>query len=149
MNVIDAAHRIAHEYPGGAEALAPRMGIGAAVFRSKLNPHTETHHLTLRESVRLQQLAQRYDVLHAMADELGHIAIPLPSVPDGEMAHALARTCAEFGEYLGRIDQALTDGAVTPNELKHLEKELTEMVAQAAHMQSLLASMSRPRAVAK
>jgi len=149
MNVLDAAHRIAHEYPGGAEALAPRMGIGPAVFRSKLNPTTETHHLTLREAVRLQQLALRYDVLHAMADELGHVAIPLPAVADGEVAHALARTCAEFGEYLGRIDQALRDGEVTPNELKRLEKELTEMIAQAAHMQSLLAGMSRLKVVAK
>lgn len=147
MNVIDAAHRIAHDYPGGAEALAPRMGIGPAVFRSKLNPNTETHHLTLRESVRLQQLTGRYDVLHAMAAELGHVVIPLPAVPEGEIAHALARTCAEFGEYLGCVEQALRDGVITPNEIKQLEKELTAMIAQAVQMQSLLVNMARLKAV--
>ena len=70
MNIQDAAHRIGHEYPGGAVALAHRMGINPTVFNSKLNPNNATHHLTLAEAQRMQQLTGRTDILEAMASGL-------------------------------------------------------------------------------
>jgi len=138
MNVIDAAYRVGHEYPGGAGLLADRMGIVRAVFNSKLNPNTHSHHLTLAESVRMQQLAGRTDILQAMATELGHVAIPLPEVSDENIPAALARTCAEFGDYMRLVDDSLRDGRVSPNEAKCLEKELTEMVAASTHLLAVL-----------
>ena len=142
MNIEDAAHRIGHEYPGGAGILAQRMGMNPVVFNSKLNPNTKTHHLSMVEALRMQQLAGRADILHAMAEALGYVAVPLPQVHDDDVAHALAATCAEFGDYLRRVDESMRDGKVTPNEVKRLEKELTEMVAAATHLQSILAGLS-------
>lgn len=139
MNVLDAAHRIGHEYPGGAGVLAARMNIGHTVFNSKLNPNTTTHHLYLSEAVLMEQLANRFDILYAHADALNHVAIPLPAVEDEDVGHALTQTCAQFGDYLRRVDESLKDGKVTPNERKALERELTEMIAAATHLQSLLA----------
>jgi hypothetical protein len=140
MNVLDAAHRIGHEYPGGAKALAVRMDIGQTVFNSKLNPNTTTHHLTLVEALRMQQLSGRYDILQAMADELGHVAVPLPAVDGEELTMAISRTCAEFGQYLKDIDEAWADKKITANEAKRLETDLTRWIAQATHLQSLLAA---------
>ncbi len=37
MNIVDAAYHTVHDYPGGANALAPRMGIKSpAVLNSKV-----------------------------------------------------------------------------------------------------------------
>lgn len=139
MNIIDAAHRMGHEFPGGAGALAVRMGIGHAVFNSKLNPNTATHHLTLVESVRMQQITGQFEILQAMASELGHVAIPLPTVADGEISRAIAHTCAEFGDYMRQVDTSLLDGHVTANEKKRLEKELTELISAATGLLALMA----------
>jgi hypothetical protein len=142
MNIQDAAHRIGHEYPGGAGVLAQRMGINAAVFNSKLNPNTATHHLTLVEALRMQQLGERFDILHAMAEELGHVAIPMaPSIADTDVSHALATTCAEFGDFLRRVDATMRDGLVKAHEIKKNEKELLELIAAATKLHSLMAGM--------
>ncbi|WP_341772648.1 phage regulatory CII family protein, partial [Burkholderia pseudomallei] len=47
MNIIDAAYAVVHDYPGGSESLAPRLGMSAAVLRNKVNPNNATHHLGL------------------------------------------------------------------------------------------------------
>jgi hypothetical protein len=138
MNVQDAAHLIGHEYPGGAKALAERMGINQAVFNSKLNPNTVTHHLTLVESLRMQQLAGRFDILHAMADELGFVCIAKPHLSDDCTTQTITRTCAEFGDFMREVNEALQDGDVTRNELLEVQKELLDLIAAATALGSHL-----------
>ena len=61
MNILDAAYNTVHDYKGGASALAPRMGIKSpAVLNSKVNPNTDTHHLTLLEASKLMALTTEY-----------------------------------------------------------------------------------------
>lgn len=36
MSPQDAIHHVVHDFPGGAEALAPRIGRGAQVLRNKV-----------------------------------------------------------------------------------------------------------------
>lgn len=142
MNIQDAAHRIGHEYPGGAVALAHRMGIGPVVFNSKLNPNTLTHHLSLAEAQRMQLLTGRTDILEAMADELGYVVVKIPDCAhDVDIAKATRKAVIEFGEWMNQIDRSLDDGAVTQNELKAIEKELVEMMAQAQRLTAALASV--------
>lgn len=144
MNIQDAAHRIGHEYPGGAVALAHRMGIGPVVFNSKLNPNTLTHHLSLAEAQRMQLLTGRTDILEAMADELGYVVVKIPDCAhDIDIAKATRKAVVEFGEWMDQIDRSLDDGAVTSNELKAIEKELVEMMAQAQKLTAALAT-ARP-----
>lgn len=141
MNIQDAAHRIGHEYPGGAVALAHRMGIGPVVFNSKLNPNTLTHHLSLAEAQRMQLLTGRTDILEAMADELGYVVVKIPDCAhDVDIAKATRKAVVEFGEWMDQIDRSLDDGAVTSNELKAIEKELVEMMAQAQKLTAALAT---------
>lgn len=145
MNVMDAAHRIAHEYEGGCDVLAMRMGIGRVVFSGKVRPNDKTHILGLVEAVRMQQLAGRRDILNAMADELGCVCLPKPDTQDmGEdMATMIADSCAEFGDYMREIDTALRDKKVTPNKLKRLQKELLELICAATRIHSRMAGMTR------
>lgn len=50
MNVTDAAYDTVHQHPGGSEALAPRLGISAAVLRGKVNPNSDRNLLSLQEA---------------------------------------------------------------------------------------------------
>lgn len=143
MNVLDAAHRIGLEFPGGISGLALRIGRDPAILRSKLNPNSSTNHVSLAEAVLIQSVAGRVDILQAMAEELRHVAIPLPDGRDENLPHALATTCAEFGDYLRRVDAVFEDGTVTPNEIKRLEKELTEMIAAASALHAVIVGMSK------
>ncbi len=142
MNTIDAAHRICEEFPGGAKALALRLGMRPAVLRAKCNPNGpangSTYQLGIIDAQRVQALAGRFDILHAFANECEHVAIPLPDAHGADLPHALAKTCAEFGDYLREVDSAMSDGRVTPNEVKRLEANLTEMIAAATSLQAML-----------
>lgn len=143
MNIQDAAHRIGHEYPGGAVALAHRMGINPTVFNSKLNPNNATHHLTLAEAQRMQLLTGRTDILEAMASELGYVVIHRPGTMDGYDIPAITRrTIVEFGDWMREVDAALTDTRVTPNEVRAIERELVQMIGQAQKLTACLSSMS-------
>ncbi len=145
MNIQDAAHLIGHEYPGGSGPIADRMGIGRVVFNNKINPNNTTHHLTMVEALRLQQLAGRYDVLFAMAEACGFICLPVPGEVHENVDRDVAMLCKEFGEYIGRVSEALDDGRVTPNEIKRCEKELAEMIVAANTLQASLAAMAVKR----
>jgi len=143
MNIQDAAHRIGHEYPGGAVALAHRMGINPTVFNSKLNPNNTTHHLTLVEAQRMQQLTGRTDILEAMASELGYVIMHRPGTVDGcDIPSATRRSMVEFGDWMREVDAALTDGKVTLNEVRAIERELVQMIGQAQLLTACLSEMT-------
>jgi hypothetical protein len=114
------------------------MGIDPAILRSKLNPNCETNHLTLKQAVLMQVITGRADILHAMAEELGYVAIPVPVCNAPSRPQAISRACAEFGDYMRKVDEVFDDGEVTPNEAKALEKELTEVIAAAVRLQSVI-----------
>ena len=132
-------------FMGGVAALAPRMGMKEAVLNSKINPNTMTHHLTIAEMVRMEQLTGRADMLIAHATALGYVAIPVPSIDDEDIGHALSRTCAEFGDYLRIVDGAMRDKKITRNEVVKLEKELVEMISAATRLQALLVSLGKAK----
>lgn len=83
MDVCDAAHLIAHHHPGGVAALATRMGVNAGTLQNKLNSNNNSHHLTLKESVLLQEAAGNAAVLHAMAQQLGYTCVRAIPAQDG------------------------------------------------------------------
>lgn len=77
MNIIDAAHALVHDYPGGSESLAPRLGMSAAVLRNKVNPNNQTHHLSLNEAVKATDVANDERVLEAWAAERGSAVVKI------------------------------------------------------------------------
>lgn len=145
MDILGAAHRIGHDHLGGMDTLGPLMGCNPRVLNNKLNPACHSHHLTLVEAMRLQQITGRHDVLFAEADLLGYVCIPRPDTSDLNITSALTRACSEFGDYMREADAALKDGRVTPNEIKRLEKELSELMAAAAALQGAIVAKARAR----
>lgn len=71
--IEDAAYNTVHDYPGGAEALAPRMGKSAKVLDSKVNRNEFKHHLTLHEAVQIMGLTGDHRMLRAICRHLGYL----------------------------------------------------------------------------
>ena len=71
--IEDAAYNTVHDYPGGAEALAPRMEKSAKVLDSKVNRNEFRHHLTLREAVQIMGLTGDHRMLRAICRHLGYL----------------------------------------------------------------------------
>lgn len=120
MNVVDAAHQTVKAYPGGAESLGPRVGIGPAVLRSKVNPNTDTHHLSLAEADRIMGATGDYRILQALAAEHGFViqkADEAASAGSSILQVLLAANAAE-GEFDSVLNDALSDGKISPNEMK-------------------------------
>ena len=71
MHVIDAAAQTVDQYPGGAESLAPRIGMSAGILRNKVNANNTTNHLSLAEANRIMSVTGDFRILQAMAQEHG------------------------------------------------------------------------------
>lgn len=142
MHILDAAHLIGHDFPGGAGALAMRLGIGHIVFNNKLNPNNTTHHLTLVEALRMQEMAGRYDILFAMAEACGFVCIPAEqTIATQNVDREIAKLCKESGEYIAAASAAAEDGRITSAEIKQCERELSHLLNQAQTLQKLINSM--------
>lgn len=132
MHVIDAAHQTVHDYPGGSEALGPRMGMSGAVLRNKVNARITTHHLTLAEAVRMMALTGDLRILRAMAEELGQAVHPLPAAsggPSGDVLGDVLSHAQAEGNFCGSMRAALADGIITPHELRDIREEADQVQA--------------------
>lgn len=109
-DVNDAAYRIAHQFPGGVPALAQRMGMSRNTLAHKVSLTTDTHKLALAEAVHMQEVANRFDILYAMAESLNHVCMPATQMSEGE------------------INTVLGDGRVTPNERRKVAAQVAEAV---------------------
>lgn len=129
QDVDDAAYQLAHQFPGGVPALAQRMGMNANTLQLKVNPNTETHKLSLRESVQAQVVARDCRVLYAMAAALDHVCLPLPHLSDNEqISMALAQVGAEVGDVFREVQRVLDDKHVTPNERREVAQQVAEAI---------------------
>lgn len=145
MNITDALYRAAHHYPGGLEALALRMGISASSLAHKVSPNYPGAHCSPQEMADIMEFTADHGALHAMAGRMRYMLLPM--VPegevDGEFAQRLAGTVKEFGEFIAEISSDLADGRVTDNELKRIERELSDMQAATAALYALAARLNR------
>ncbi|MEY2686585.1 MAG: hypothetical protein RL375_783 [Pseudomonadota bacterium] len=145
MNITDALYRAAHNYPGGLEALAMRMGISASSLAHKVSPNYPGAHCSPTEVVMIMEFTSDHSALQAMAGRMRYMLLPM--VPDGEMdgefAQRLAGSVKEFGEFIAEISSDLSDGRVTDNELKRIERELAEMQSATAALYALAARLNR------
>ena len=141
MSAIEnAAYAVVHATRDRARDIAERTGMNRAVLLNKVNPHNDRNLLSLVEAVAIQKACGDHRILFAEASELGYACIPLDQcAATGDMAHALAGLCTQFGEYASEIDVATSDGRVTPNEIKRLEDDLGMLIAAATRLQSIVA----------
>jgi hypothetical protein len=122
MNAIDAADATVHDYPGGSESLAPRLGMSAAVLRNKVNPNNDRNHLTLAEADRIMGATGDYRVLQALGAAHGFALQRLDDAAEPQSATSMTLGISMTGGDLARaIHDAMADGIITENEMKDIE----------------------------
>ncbi|MFA6121903.1 MAG: phage regulatory CII family protein [Sideroxydans sp.] len=141
-SVLDAAYLTAHNYPGGIAPLAIRIGAkNAAVLSHKLNPNDSANHLTVSDLMAIMMMTGDHSALHAAAQSLGYMVLPLPTIDDETATEAITDTVKEFADFLQVVTKSLTDKKITKTELRQVRKELGELVAQGGKLESILAAM--------
>ncbi len=135
MNVIDAAHATVHDYPGGSESIAPRLGMRPNILRNKVNPHCDTNHLTLSEADKLVSLTGDHRILQALARHHGYVLVPVAfDTPASDMAilELVTRVWRTNGDIGKAVDDALIDGHITQRELDNIQQTISN-TEQAMH----------------
>lgn len=145
MNVIDAAHRTVHAYPGGSESLGPRIGMSPAVLRNKVNPNNSTHHLTLLEADEVIGVTGDHRILHELAAKHGYGLHLLDAhVGQADVISQLLETNAAKGEFAQVLQEALADKVVTPNEYQLLVRSGTTVQSALVLLLNMLRRMAAP-----
>ncbi|WP_321943010.1 phage regulatory CII family protein [Paraburkholderia tropica] len=131
MNILDTAHAVAHNYPGGCESLAPRIGMSAAVLRSKVNPNTSTHKLTLQDAVQITTVTNSDAILEAWAQERGYALVRMPDpehCSDSAVLELMAKTWETNGEIGKEVNRTFEDGVVESHEVTRVKDRIWEHI---------------------
>lgn len=128
LSVDDAIYHTAHSYPGGVHALAMRMGKSGDTLTHKVNPNNTTHHLTVDESVAMQDLSGTAWILQAEARRLGCVVVKaVPASTDDP--HALYwQATAQLAELQHAVADAFEQG-VTRNALRRCDGQAAEAIS--------------------
>jgi len=147
VNVADAAYAVVHDYPGGSESLAPRMGMSAAVLRNKVNPHNTTHHLTVAEADRVTGITGDMRIVHALAGAHGAVVMPLGDAEDAsDMAvlEVIAALWSRSGALGTEVHGALADNVLTDVELERIRAAAYALQRQVLGLIGRLEDMAQP-----
>lgn len=140
-DVFDAAYRVAHDFkPDGAVGLARRLGKNPGTFLNKLNPHQETHHLTLGEAVAMSVAAGDPRIAQAFAFELGGVFMKLPpraGASDLELLTLMLQRDEAGGRFASTVERCLEDGEVSARDWKEIR------AAGSAYLGAFMALMQR------
>jgi hypothetical protein len=154
MTPRDAFFNLVSDYPGGADALAPRLGISPWTLRHKADPKCTTHKPGLEEVIKAELLSGDHRPLHAHNEALGYRCLRidhLPHVADEDLLQAVNAFAKETGEALAAMSAAIEDGKITENEIRRFERQVADIAPAAAKladlMRAIAAEQSRLRAV--
>lgn len=145
MNTHDAFHETVHGAPGGCEALAVRLGMSAAVLRNKANPNTAANIVGLRDVERVMTLTENYSVLHALAQNHGHVCIQVESdasASDMAVLEMVTKVWSAGGEVAAEVHATLADGRVEPHEIVRVEASVYRTVQALNAMVARLKGMA-------
>lgn len=127
----DHAYNLAQAYPGGAAALALRMGRNATTLQHELRG-TGTAKLGLEDAAALTAFACDRRILAAWAAEEGQLLLPMPVISDVDASQCMRRlsaTAQEFADLVAVATADLSDNQVSDNELARIEREASELYA--------------------
>lgn len=140
MHLESSAYQVVHDYPGGAAAVAVLTGINAHTLQHKVDPHDPRYKLSLEEAARVSECTRDMRILHAFAQRLRHMVVPLPDPQgdEGSVSDRIISITRELGEYFAAVAAAIEDRRVTPIELRRIEREEGELVEAVAELSALL-----------
>ncbi len=129
LDVMDAAYHTAQSFPGGVPALAQRMGMSQNTLAHKISLNNDTHHLTLREAVAMQELSGDKRITRAMCGALGGVFQEQQAAPKQTVMETVMGMAKDFGEVLVSVNNAIADGKVTLNEMHDCERQAANLMA--------------------
>lgn len=155
MSPQDAIHHVVHDFPGGAEALAPRIGRGAQVLRNKVTLEgvagvRRSHEPTLADVAAITRITGDLRVLDALAAEVGAVVLRLPvidSLGDAALLDMVLAVNDEYGQACAALRDGLADGEIDRQEFARIERETLEVVRGQLELLDRLRGMvvDRPR----
>lgn len=134
MNPELAAYHTVHDWPGGAESLAPCLGMSATILRGKVNPNDAKHHLTLREASALMVITGDDRILHALAAEQGAVVRYAAAEVSADLRDATLRAVAAKGVLAAKVAEATADGIITNREADEIERHSAASMAATAEV---------------
>lgn len=132
MFYLDAVYTTVRDYPGGAESLAPRLGMSANVLRNKVNPSIKTHHLRLDEAVSIMAMTGDSRGLEAIADELGYMVIPATGIDlsNEDLLLQFNSLYQQLGKFSADTNDAIADGHLDATERRRLYRDQLQVAAK-------------------
>lgn len=131
MKTTDAAYLVVHDYPGGAESLAPRIGKRASSLCHEVRPGDSTAKLGLEDAFRISEVTADHRILFAFAEALGYRVVRVDEAPQAaNLLEAAARFSRETGEALAAMSAAI-EGGTTANEILRFEAEVGQIAPAA------------------
>lgn len=126
MDALDlAVHQTAHDF--GLPELARRMGKGEQVLRNKVNPHSESHVLTLREAIAMVLITGDLRIAVEVAKECGGGFAVAEAMPrDVGVVMAFLASQREHGDVARAVEEALSDGQISPREQVDIQQQISE-----------------------
>lgn len=152
-SLMDAAHATVHDYPGGANALAPRFvtrsgaTMSPSILNNKVDPKKDSHMLGLVEADRLMGFTGDFRLLHVLARRHGFVCAPMARPGDGASDAALLELMAQVwgshGELGQEVTEALADLQITAVELERIRRAAYENNQAVSTFVARLESMVR------
>lgn len=145
MNYKDAFYKTVHDFPGGCEALAQRLGYTAGLLRNKANPNSTSNVLTVDDASRVMELTGNYEFLDALCRQHGFVCTKLDEAPPCDMAvlESVTGLWAALGGFGSEIHQALADGQVDAKEVAAVDKKMFAVLQEAMQLRSRFKGMAQ------
>jgi hypothetical protein len=145
MNTLDAAYNVVHDHPGGADALAPRVGKNSTTLSHEVSG-TGAAKLGLLTAEKITQRTGDLRILACFAANCGQMLVPLPGAGDAKgdacMVH-LADVIEGFGKLCRETAVDLADGKINDNELGRIDTEIGLVIARLHAMRKALADLNQ------
>lgn len=136
MNVLDAAYHVVHDYPGGADSLAPRLNKAGGVLSAEVRGRAGAK-FGLQTAVDVTLLADDLRILHAFAGACRQMCVPLPEsvcLEEDDVLQALGEASQEFADLCGEVCQDMADNQISDNELDRIDRARGELMAKLHHL---------------
>ena len=144
MNPRDAFHLTVHDYPGGCEALAVRIGMSAVILRNKANVGHAHNKPMIDDVDRVMGVTGDHRILHALAQNHGYVCVRIgegATASDMALLELVTQVWTTNGEVGAAVNHALADGRIDASEVEHVrdaayraQQKLLEVVARLESM---------------
>lgn len=151
MNLLDSVRRMVRSYPGGIDALAPRLSKSPSTLEKELRG-APGFKLGAGDAAEISAMCIELQTEHALAYvtavAVGSncMLVLLPAVDDThgqDCMRVLADTSRTAADLIAEVCSSLADGKVSDNEMARVDKAVGQLVAALQAMRRVMASINR------